>query len=97
VKTELGSPEDAINKEHIQHPLMQGLLKMVTSGDIERQDPELSADTMVALATDPRYKVLTGRHIDATQELPPVAEEAEKEGKGRLGSGRLYLITVPTL
>jgi NAD(P)-dependent dehydrogenase (short-subunit alcohol dehydrogenase family) len=97
VKTELGSAENAINKEHIQHPTMQGFLKMVSSSDIKRQEPELCADTMVALAADPRYKVLTGRHINATQELPPVVEEAEKEGKGRLGSERLYLITVPTL
>jgi NAD(P)-dependent dehydrogenase (short-subunit alcohol dehydrogenase family) len=97
VKTELGSAENAINKEHIQHPTMQGFLKMVSSSDIKRQEPELCADTMVALAADSRYKVLTGRHINATQELPPVAEEAEKEGKGRLGSERLYLITVPTL
>ncbi|KAK6004269.1 hypothetical protein QM012_009119 [Aureobasidium pullulans] len=97
VKTELGAAENAINREHIQHPAMQSLLQMISSGDVKRQEPELCADTMVALAADPRYKVLTGRHINATQELPPVAEEAEKEGKGRLGTDRLYLITVPTL
>ena len=97
VKTELGSAENAINKQHIQHPAMQSFLGMVSKSDIKRQDPELCADTMVALAADPRYKVLNGRHINATQELPPVAEEAEKEGKGRLGSERLYLITIPTL
>jgi NAD(P)-dependent dehydrogenase (short-subunit alcohol dehydrogenase family) len=97
VKTELGSAEDAINNEHIQHPAMQSFLKMVSSSNVRPWEPELCADTMVALAADPRYKVLTGRHINATQKLPPVAEEAEKEGKGRLGSERLYLITVPTL
>lgn len=97
VKTELGAAENAINKEHMQHPAMQGLFQMMASGDIKYQKPELCADTMVALAADPRYKVLTGRHINAIQELPPVAEEAEKEGMGRLGTDRLYLITVPTL
>jgi NAD(P)-dependent dehydrogenase (short-subunit alcohol dehydrogenase family) len=97
VKTELGAAENAINRAQIQHPAMQGFLKMASSSEIKRQDPELCADTMVALAADPRYKVLTGHHINATQELPPVAQEAEKEGKGRLGSERLYLITVPAL
>ncbi|TIA77842.1 NAD(P)-binding protein [Aureobasidium pullulans] len=97
VKTELGAAENAINKAHMSHPAMQSFLGMVSSADVKRQTPELCADTMVALAADPRYKVLTGRHINATQELPPVAEEAEKEGMGRLGKDRLYLITVPTL
>lgn len=97
VKTELGAAENVINKEQMQHPAMQVLFQMMASGDIRYQTPELCADTMVALAADPRYKVLTGRHINAIQELPPVAEEAEKEGKGRLGTDRLYLVTVPTL
>ncbi|KAI4744550.1 NAD(P)-binding protein [Aureobasidium sp. EXF-12298] len=97
VKTELGAAENAVNKAQSEHPAMQGFLKMLSSGQMKQQKPELAADTMVALAADPRYKVLTGRHINATQELPPVAEEAEKEGMGRLGKDRLYLITVPTL
>ncbi|THW19597.1 NAD(P)-binding protein [Aureobasidium pullulans] len=97
VKTELGAAENAINKAHISHPAMQSFLGMMSSADIKRQTPELCADTMVALAADPRYKVLTGRHINATQELLPVVEEAEKEGMGRLGKDRLYLITVPAL
>ncbi|THX17242.1 NAD(P)-binding protein [Aureobasidium pullulans] len=97
VKTELGAAENAINKAHMSHPAMQSFLGMVSSADIKRQTPELCADTMVALAADSRYKVLTGRHINATQELPPVVAEAEKEGMGRLGKDRLYLITVPTL
>ncbi|THZ98395.1 NAD(P)-binding protein [Aureobasidium pullulans] len=97
VKTELDAAENAINKAHISHPAMQSFLGMVSSADIKRQTPGLCADTMVALAADPRYKVLTGRPINATQELLPVVEEAEKEGMGRLGKDRLYLITVPTL
>ncbi|KAH0156581.1 NAD(P)-binding protein, partial [Aureobasidium melanogenum] len=97
VKTELGSAGDAMNKAHSEHPAVQSFFKMLSSSHMKGQTPELSADTMVALAADPRYKVLTGRHINATQELPPVAEEAEKEGMGRLGRDRLYLITVPTL
>ncbi|KAI5210459.1 NAD(P)-binding protein [Aureobasidium subglaciale] len=95
VDTQLGAAENAINKDQMQHPIMQGFLSQL--GAFKRQTPDLCADTMVALAADPRYKVLTGRHINATQELGPVVEEAEKEGKGRLGSERLYLITVPTL
>ncbi|KAH0161573.1 NAD(P)-binding protein, partial [Aureobasidium melanogenum] len=97
VKTGLGAAENAVNQAHSEHPAMKSLFKMLSSGQMKQQEPELAADTMVALAADPRYKVLTGRHINATQELPPVAEEAEKEGMGRLGRDRLYLITVPTL
>lgn len=96
VKTQLGQAENALHMAHIQHPAMQKLLAII-SGTSEFQTPEVCADTMVALAADPRYKVLNGHHINATQELPPVVEEAEKEGKGRLGKARLYLINIATL
>lgn len=96
VKTQLGAADNAINKAYVQHPAMQKFLGTV-HGNYKSQAPEVCADTMVALAADSRYKVLTGHHINSTQELPPVAEEAEKEEKGRLGKERLYLINVATL
>ncbi|KAI5238866.1 NAD(P)-binding protein [Aureobasidium subglaciale] len=95
VDTQIGAAENAINKDQMQNPFVQGLLSQM--GNFKRQTPELCANTMVALSADSRYKVLTGRYINATQELGPVVEEAGKEGKGRLGSERLYLITIPTL
>ena len=97
VQSGLATSDSAVNMEHIQHPAVQGLLGMMSDPNSKLQEPQLCADTMVALVADPRYKVLTGRHINSTQELHSVAEEAEKEGKGRLGKDRLYLITVPTL
>lgn len=96
VSTQSGKAENAVNKAQIQHPAVQKFLATVT-GDHKTQMPEVCADTMVALAADPRYRILTGHHINATQELPLVLEEAEKEGKGRIGMERLYLVNVATL
>jgi hypothetical protein len=75
---------------------MQKMMSSFT-GEFKMQTPELCADTMVALAADPVYKALTGHHLNASQPLPPVLEEAQKEGKGRLGAERLYLVNVATL
>ena len=96
VKTQLSKADNAINKAQIQHPAMQRFLAAVSGGH-KAQTPEICADTMVALAADPHYKVLNGHHINAAQELPPLLEEAQKEGKGRLGKDRLYLVNIATL
>lgn len=97
IKTELGAAQNAINKAHIQHPGMQAFMASVSGGNHKAQSAEVCADTMVALTADPAYKILTGHHINATQPLPPVLKEAQKEGKGRLGAERLYLVNIATL
>lgn len=98
--TGIGTREGEMNKAQMQHPAMQKLLNMFSGVDMsgmKMQTPELCADTMVALASDPAYKALTGHHINATQSLVPVLEEVQKEGKGRLGSERLHLVNIPSL
>lgn len=93
VATELGKPEDAVNKEAISHPAMQAFMGSVR-GPRKLQKPESCADIMVTLAADERCKVLNGHHLNADQELEPVLLEAEKPDKGRLGKDRLYLVNV---
>lgn len=96
VQTEFGQPENAMNKSQIEHPAMQKFMAGLQATH-KYQQPELAADTMVALAADKKYEVLTGHYIDATQEIAPVLDEANKEGKGRLGSERLYLVNIGQL
>ena len=98
--TGIGTREGEVNKTQMQHPAMQDTFSMFGSMDpktMKMQTPELCADTMVTLAADPAYKVLTGRHINATQPLPSILEEAQKENKGRLGAERLHLIDITSL
>ena len=93
VKSELDAPEAAINKSSMEHPAMQAFMKTI-QGTRKYQEAELPAQTTVALAAEPRCKILTGHHVNAEQDLEKVLEEAEKEGKGRLGKERLYLINI---
>ena len=98
--TGIGSRPNEINGTAMQHPAMQKLFSIVSSMDInamKTQTPELCADTMVALAADPKYAILTGHHINAPQELPKVLEEAQKDGKGRIGAERLHVVKIGTL
>ncbi|KAF2166713.1 hypothetical protein M409DRAFT_22769 [Zasmidium cellare ATCC 36951] len=80
------------------HPLMQKLMSDGGfTGEFKMQTPELCADTMVALAADPAYKPLTGRHLNAAQRLPRVLEEVQKKGQGRVGAENLYLVNIATM
>jgi len=96
VKTELGAPTNALNKNVIDHPKMKEFLGHIGS-ERKFQAPECCADLMVSLAADPRAAALTGHHINATQEITPCYEEAAKEGKGRIGAERLYLVNIASL
>ncbi|KAF2166717.1 hypothetical protein M409DRAFT_54510 [Zasmidium cellare ATCC 36951] len=80
----------------ISHPVMQTMMSSLP-GDIKMKSSELCADVMVALAADPAYRVLNGLHLNASEPLPLVLEEAQKEGKGRIGAERLYTVKVDTL
>ncbi|KAK3652380.1 hypothetical protein LTR56_005090 [Elasticomyces elasticus] len=98
--TGIGTRPDEVNNAQMKHPAMQSLFSMFGSMDpatMKMQTPQLCADTMVALAADPAYKILTGRHINSTQPLPSILDEAQKEGKGRLGSERLHLVNITSL
>ncbi|KAK4496165.1 hypothetical protein PRZ48_012145 [Zasmidium cellare] len=80
----------------ISHPVMQSMMSSLP-GEIKMKSSELCADVMVALAADPAYKVLNGLHLNASEPLPLVLEEAQKDGKGRIGAERLYTVKVDTL
>ncbi len=98
--TGIGTREGEINTAQMQHPAMQKLFGMFTGvdpKDMKMQTPELCADTMVALAADPVYAVLSGFHINAPQELPPLVKEAQKEGNGRLGAERLHSVKIAAM
>ena len=93
VKSELGAPTDALNKSAMEHPAMKAFMGHL-QGTLKYQEPELPAQFCVALAAEPRAKVLTGHHMNAEQDLEAVIAEAEKEGKGRVGKDRLYLVNI---
>lgn len=97
IETEIGTPQDAINPVSLEHPATKQFLAYILSGDLKRQTVELPADFMVALAADGRYRALQGLHLNATEDLEPVLKEAEKEGRGRIGTDRLYLVNIATL
>ncbi len=97
VETEIGGTPDAINQKSMEHPALQQFLSWILSPDLKRQNVQLPADTMVALAAEERCKALQGLHINVNEDLEAVLKEAEKEGRGRIGSERLYLVTIATL
>ena len=74
-----------------------GMFSGIDPKEMEMQTPELCADTIVALAADQVYAVLSGFHINAPQELPPLVEEAWKEGHRRLGAERLHSVKIAAM
>ena len=57
----------------------------------------LPADTFVALAADSDAKFMSGRYIDATQDLGEVLAEAKKGSEGRIEREGLYTLKIDTL
>ncbi|KAL8781756.1 MAG: hypothetical protein Q9213_005865 [Squamulea squamosa] len=57
----------------------------------------LAADTFVALCADPDAKFMSGRYVDATQDLGQVLEEAKKGPEGRIEKEGLYMLKVDSL
>lgn len=96
VATELGKPDDAINKSAMGHPAVKKFMEAI-GGNVKRQDIAVPADTIVALAAEPRCKVLTGKHVNSDQDLEGVLKEAEMEGMGRIGKERLYVVNIGAL
>lgn len=95
VESELGAAGDAFNTAS-KHPMVEKFRGMMNSSR-RKQSAELPADTCVALVCDPRCKVLNGKHIEAVHDLNLVMNEAEKEGGGRIGKERLYLVNIGIL
>lgn len=57
----------------------------------------LAADTFVALAADPDAQYMSGKYVDATQDLGQVLAEARKGPEGRIEKEGLYMLKVDTL
>ena len=57
----------------------------------------LPADTFVAIAADPDARYMSGRYIDACQDLGEVLQEAKKGPAGRIQKEGLYTLKVDTL
>lgn len=96
IPSELGAADGAINKAAMDHFAVKKFIAGVRDGG-PRQTPEVPADTMVALAADPRCSVLHGHHVNADQDLEAVLTEAEKEGGGRIGKESLYKVRIGEL
>ncbi|GAM86194.1 hypothetical protein ANO11243_042060 [Dothideomycetidae sp. 11243] len=96
VMSELGTADNAINKDAMEHPAMKAFLGHI-GGTRQFADDQLPADFMVALAAEPRAKVLHGKYTSATQDLETVIAEAEKEGEGRIGKEKLYQVNIGSL
>ncbi|KAL8852134.1 MAG: hypothetical protein Q9221_002957 [Calogaya cf. arnoldii] len=62
-----------------------------------RDSLALAADTFVALAADPDARFMSGRYVDATQDLGQVLTEAKKGPEGRIEKENLYTLKVDTL
>ncbi|KAF2150172.1 NAD(P)-binding protein [Myriangium duriaei CBS 260.36] len=96
VQTELGSADEGLNKKAMDHPAMKAFFSHL-SGTRQFQDEQLPADFIVALAAEPRARVLHGKHVDAVQDLEAVITEAEKDGEGRIGNEKLYQVNIGVL
>lgn len=57
----------------------------------------LPADTFVTLVADPDAKYISGKYIDATQDLGSVLEDAKKGPDSRIEREGLYTLKVDTL
>ena len=57
----------------------------------------LAADTFVALVADPEARFMSGRYVDATQDLGQVLAEARKGPEGRIEKEGLYTLKVDML
>lgn len=97
IRTELGKPQDAINRAAMDNWAMKAFFDSVSSGSKKTQSLEVPADTLVALAAEERCKVLNGKHVTAEKNLEEILREAEKEGGGRIGKERLYLVNIGML
>lgn len=58
---------------------------------------QLPANTFVALAADPDASYLSGKYIDATQDLGMVLEDAKKGPESRIEREGLYILKFDTL
>ncbi|KAK0514047.1 hypothetical protein JMJ35_003769 [Cladonia borealis] len=77
---------------------VEGFRQFMSEFQLSMKDTvALPADTFVALAADPDAKLMSGKYIDATQDLGEVLNEARKGPDGRIEKEGLYTLKVDTL
>ena len=77
---------------------VEGLRQFMRDFQLSMKDTlALPADTFVALAADPDAKLMSGKYIDAAQDLGEVLNEARKGPEGRIEKEGLYTLKVDTL
>lgn len=88
--------EGALNLE--ANRMVEGVRRFMEDFMASNTDTvQLPADTFVALVADPDAKYMSGKYIDATQDLGMVLEEARKGSEGRIERDGLYILKVDTL
>lgn len=88
--------EGALNLE--AHEKVEGLKKFMKDFVPSMTDTvQLPANTFVALVADPAAKYMSGKYIDATQDLGMVFEEARKGSESRIEKEGLYVLKLNTL
>ena len=86
----------ALNLE--AHEKVDGLKRFMEDFILSMTDTvQLPADTFVALVADSDAKHMSGRYIDATQDLGMILEEARKGPESRIEREGLYTLKVDTL
>lgn len=100
VKSELGTADYAINqsREATESPLVKKFIEMLSQRPESMYgDPELAADTLVAMSADDRYKAMAGRQLSCGEDQEPLLAEIEKPNGGRIAAGRLYQVNIGQL
>ena len=88
--------EGALNLE--AHKKVEGVKRFMEDFMASNTDTvQLPADTFVALVADPDAKYMSGKYVDATQDLGMVLEEARKGSDSRIEKEGLYILKVDTL
>ena len=98
VATELGTAEGAVPdmSGFEKYPKMKAMME--ESMGMQKQTPELAADTIVALCADEKCRrYLKGRYVDSQQDLEEVLADAEKCSDSRLEKEKLYHLKLEEL
>ncbi|KAL9621991.1 MAG: hypothetical protein Q9160_003653 [Pyrenula sp. 1 TL-2023] len=96
VATNLSKGPNVINMETLRDvPGMRSMLQATVGQCTET--PQLIADTFVMLAVDQDAKMLTGKCINAKQNIGQVIDDAKKKHTGRIAKERLYVLKVDEL
>jgi NAD(P)-dependent dehydrogenase (short-subunit alcohol dehydrogenase family) len=96
VATDLGSVEGAENIEAVSKSENMGeMLDQFQA--LEKQTPDLAANTAVALCVEEDAKFLNRKYIDSQQDLEEVLSEAKKRKDGRIEKEKLYWLKMNEL